>query len=156
MSSPRRCCTLSLLFCFACFPLSCSFFLTLYDARTPTGQSGCPDARERVFRRTIGEQPRPVSVIFLFFYLFIPRHLVACAHKKALTHTFCCSADVLCTLISSSHCFPRLLAFWHVNPRVLNERLVQFLEDLVENAMEHTLHEMNNLQIIYTAAVGES
>lgn len=75
--------------------------------------------------------------------------------QKALTHTSCCSADVPCILSSSLHCFTRLLAFWHVNPRVLNERLVQFLEDVVENAMEHTLHDIDNLQIIYAAAVGE-
>lgn len=58
-------------------------------------------------------------------------------------------------LFFALHCFTRLLAFWHVNPRVLNERLVQFLEDVVENAMEHTLHDIDNLQIIYAAAVGE-
>ena len=48
----------------------------------------------------------------------------------------------------------RLVAFWHVNPRVLNQRLVRFLEEVVENGMDHTLHDMNNLQIIYSVAVG--
>lgn len=51
--------------------------------------------------------------------------------------------------------FPRLLAFWHMNPRVLNEKLVRFLEEVVENEMDFALHGFDNLQIIYSIAIGE-
>ena len=43
-----------------------------------------------------------------------------------------------------------------MNSRVLNDKLVTYLEEVNKNEMEHTFHEMNNLQIIYSIAVGKS
>ena len=42
-----------------------------------------------------------------------------------------------------------------MNPRVLNEKLVRFLEEVVENEMDFALHGFDNLQIIYSIAIGE-
>jgi|AntAceMinimDraft_5_1070358.scaffolds.fasta_scaffold97294_1 hypothetical protein len=39
-----------------------------------------------------------------------------------------------------------------MNSRALNANLVAFLEHVVESEMDHTLHEINNLQIIYSMA----
>mmetsp|Transcript_18753 Transcript_18753/g.46683 ORF Transcript_18753/g.46683 Transcript_18753/m.46683 type:complete len:352 (-) Transcript_18753:1451-2506(-) len=47
----------------------------------------------------------------------------------------------------------RLLACWHLNPQVLNNYLVSFLEEVFDHEVEHTLHEFNNLHLIYSSTI---
>lgn len=47
------------------------------------------------------------------------------------------------------------MSFWQLNPKRLNEKLASFVEELVSSALEHNLHDMDNLQILYAVATGK-
>ena len=48
-----------------------------------------------------------------------------------------------------------LMSFWQLNPKCLNEKLASFVEELVSSELEHNLHDMGNLQILYAVATGK-
>ena len=49
----------------------------------------------------------------------------------------------------------RLMSFWQLNPKRLNEKLASFVEELVSSELEHNLHDMDNLQILYAVATAD-
>lgn len=47
------------------------------------------------------------------------------------------------------------MSFWQLNPKRLNVKLASFVEELVSSALEHNLHDMDNLQILHAVATGK-